>query len=273
MIVADNISFAYKKRSKLYQDLNLKLDNDNIIGLFGKNGAGKTTLLKLFTGLLAPNKGILTINNFNPFKREPDFLKEIFFITEEIYIPNITIKKYITLYATFYEKFDKEKMQKILTEFELHENEKLGSISYGQKKKFLIGFALSTNCNYLFLDEPTNGLDIPSKSVFRKVLINSISQEQIVIISTHQVKDIETIIDKVVIVDSGKIAMNKHIFEISENFEFKHLKNIEEEENILYKEKKIGGYKAILKNSNSSETNVDLELLFNAVVNNKTINF
>lgn len=272
MIQAEEITFNYKKEP-LFKELTLTLECSNIIGLFGKNGAGKTTLLKLITGLLKPKKGNILLGNYIPFQRYPDFLQQIYFISEETYQPNLSLKKYIKLYAPFYPNFSIDKMYKILGEFELKHTDRLQQISFGQKKKFLIAFALSTNCKYLFLDEPTNGLDIPSKSIFRKVLVNSISTEQLVIISTHQVKDIETIIDKVVIIDNGKIALNKNIFEISEDFEFKHLKNIEDEENILYKEKKIGGYKAILKNSNSSETDVDLELLFNAVVNNKNINF
>lgn len=272
MISAENITFNYKKEP-LFKDLHLNLEFGNIIGLLGKNGAGKTTLLKLITGLLAPDKGKVNVNNFIPFQRYPDFLKDIYFVSEETYQPNLSLKKYIKLYAPFYSNFDKNKMQRILEEFELKDTEKLLQISFGQKKKFMIAFALSTNCKYLILDEPTNGLDIPSKSIFRKVLVNSVDENQLVIISTHQVKDIETIIDKVVILHSGKIALNNDIYEISENFEFKHFKNIEDKKNILYYEKKIGGYKAILKNSNSSETNVDLELLFNAVVGNRNLNF
>jgi ABC-2 type transport system ATP-binding protein len=272
VISAENITFNYKKEP-LFKDLHLNLEFGNIIGLLGKNGAGKTTLLKLITGLLAPDKGKVNVNNFIPFQRYPDFLKDIYFVSEETYQPNLSLKKYIKLYAPFYSNFDKNKMQRILEEFELKDTEKLLQISFGQKKKFMIAFALSTNCKYLILDEPTNGLDIPSKSIFRKVLVNSVDENQLVIISTHQVKDIETIIDKVVILHSGKIALNNDIYEISENFEFKHFKNIEDKKNILYYEKKIGGYKAILKNSNSSETNVDLELLFNAVVGNRNLNF
>ena len=258
---------------KAVDSLNFYLDRNELHVVIGPNGAGKTTLLKLITGLLAPDKGKVNVNNFIPFQRYPDFLKDIYFVSEETYQPNLSLKKYIKLYAPFYSNFDKNKMQRILEEFELKDTEKLLQISFGQKKKFMIAFALSTNCKYLILDEPTNGLDIPSKSIFRKVLVNSVDENQLVIISTHQVKDIETIIDKVVILHSGKIALNNDIYEISENFEFKHFKNIEDKKNILYYEKKIGGYKAILKNSNSSETNVDLELLFNAVVGNRNLNF
>ncbi len=88
----------------------------------------------------------------------------------------------------------------------------LNGLSHGQRKKFLIAFALSTNCSLLILDEPTNGLDIPSKSLFRKILVSSVAEEQLVLISTHQVKDIETIIDTIVVLDEGKIMYNETVF-------------------------------------------------------------
>jgi ABC-2 type transport system ATP-binding protein len=273
MIQAKNIAFGYKKQTDLFTNLNLDLECGNIVGLFGKNGAGKTTLLRLISGLLEPNKGVLRVDELSPFKRSPEFLNEVIFILEEMDVPSITIKRYIKLYAVFYKKFDFEKMNQILSEFELNENSNLGKISFGQKKKFMIAFALSTNCKYLFLDEPTNGLDIPSKSIFRKVLVNSIHDNQLVLISTHQVKDIETLIDRVLILDNGAIIFNQNIESISKTIQFKNMHTISDNDTILYKEKCIEGYKAILSVTDNEETKIDLELLFNAIVNNTKITF
>lgn len=272
MVCAKEIVFNYKNKP-LFKDLNLNLECGNIIGLFGKNGAGKTTLLKLITGLLNPNEGSFNIDNFKPYNRYPDFLEEIHFVSEEIYQPNLTLKKYIKLYAPFYKNFDASKMQRILEEFELKESYKLQQISFGQKKKFVIAFALSTNCKYLFLDEPTNGLDIPSKSIFRKVLVNSVDENQLVMISTHQVKDIENLIDDIVILDNGKIALHKDINSISKKIQFKSVTNTNNYEDIIYKEKSLEGYKVMLPMKGNTETKIDLELLFNAVVNDTNINF
>ena len=271
MICAKEITFNYKNKS-LFKDLNLNLECGNIIGLFGKNGAGKTSLLKLITGLLKPNEGSFNIDNFTPFDRFPDYLKEIYFVSEEMYHPNLSLKKYIKLYAPFYKNFDESKMQRILDEFELKDSTKLQQISFGQKKKFMIAFALSTNCKYLFLDEPTNGLDIPSKSIFRKVLVNSVDENQLVIISTHQVKDIENLIDEIVILNNGKITLHKDIDSISKKIQFKNIVNINDYEDIIYKEKSLEGYKVMLPVKNNIETKIDLELLFNAVVSNTNMN-
>lgn len=162
-------------------------------------------------------------------------------------------------------------MEHILEEFELEKDYKLNQISFGQKKKFLNAFALATNCKLLLLDEPTNGLDIPSKSIFRKVLVNSIEDDQLVIISTHQVKDIESVIDKIIIIDEGKIVFQNDSFTIPEKLQFKTFVSISDSHEVLYYEKCPGGYKVILPASVGEETDVDIELLFNAVINKTTL--
>lgn len=159
-------------------------------------------------------------------------------------------------------------MERILKEFELKATDKLNEISHGQQKKFMIAFALATNSKLLLLDEPTNGLDIPSKSIFRKVLVNSVNEDQLVIISTHQVKDIETIIDNIVILEEGKVVFEKDIYSITEKLEFQKISSISDKSEVLYAEKCPGGYKAIVPATTTSETELDIELLFNAICNN-----
>ncbi|HQF49000.1 MAG TPA: ABC transporter ATP-binding protein, partial [Flavobacterium alvei] len=206
MITIQNLTFKYKKQDALFTDLSFEQQNGNIVGLLGKNGAGKSTLLQLISGLLKPQKGELSINGYKPFDRNPNFLADIYMVSEEFSFPSINIEVYIKATAPLYPKFDYGKMNNILKEFELDAKKNLNKLSHGQRKKFLIAFALATNCSLLILDEPTNGLDIPSKSLFRKILVSSVSDEQLVLISTHQVKDIETIIDKIVVLDEGKIV-------------------------------------------------------------------
>ncbi|GAA3648910.1 ATP-binding cassette domain-containing protein [Flavivirga jejuensis] len=271
MIYINDLVFNYDKQKSLFNNLSLELESGQIVGLFGKNGSGKSTFLKLISGLINPRSGVVKLNGDNPFKRLPSLMEDVYLVSEDLYIPDISIKKYIDAYAFFYKKFDLEKMHKIMKDFALQETDYLHKISYGQKKKFLIAFALSTNCQFLLLDEPTNGIDITSKSIFRKVLINSITDHQMVIISTHQVRDIETIIDRILILDDGNNVFNYHVNDISEHLKFERLADISNKKNIVFYEKELGAYKVISPVDNSEETDIDLELLFNAIISKAQI--
>lgn len=271
MIDIQNLSFAYNKQRALLIDLSFDLQNGSIVGLLGKNGAGKSTLLQLISGLLKPQLGQITINGLKPFERLPDFLADIYMVPEEFSFPQITIGLYIKATAPLYPKFDYEKMTTILEEFELDTKNNLNKISHGQRKKFLIAFALSTNCGLLILDEPTNGLDIPSKKLFRKILVRSVSDQQLVLISTHQVKDIETIIDKIMVLHEGKMIFNQSVFDISQQWQFKNVASLLGIEPPIYKEKYAGGYKIITQATTTEETEIDIELLFNALINHTNL--
>lgn len=271
MINIQHLTFRYKKQEALFTDLSFQQRNGSIVGLLGKNGAGKSTLLQLISGLLQPQMGELSINGFKPFNRLPDFLADIYMVSEEFSFPSITIGIYIKATAPLYPKFDYVKMSSILQEFELDPKKNLNGLSHGQRKKFLIAFALSTNCSLLILDEPTNGLDIPSKSLFRKILVSSVSEEQLVLISTHQVKDIETIIDKIVVLDQGKIVYNETVFDISQQWQFKTVASLSGIETPIYQEKCLGGHRIIVPANSIEETEIDIELLFNAIINKVTL--
>lgn len=267
MIKIKQLNFRYKKQDALFTDLSFELIKGNIVGLLGKNGAGKSTLLKLISGLLKKQAGELTVNDYSPFERLPIFLADLYMVPEEFSFPSITIELYIKATAPLYPKFDYEKLNRILQEFELDIKKNLNRLSHGQRKKFLIAFALSTNCSLLILDEPTNGLDIPSKSLFRKILVSSVSEEQVVLISTHQIKDIDTIIDTIVVLDEGKIVYNESVFAISQQLQFKTVTSISTTESPIYQEKCLGGYRIITEDNQQEETEIDIELLFNAIIN------
>jgi ABC-2 type transport system ATP-binding protein len=271
MVKIQNLTFRYKKQDALFTDLSFEQQNGSIVGLLGKNGAGKSTLLQLISGLLQPQSGKLDINGFKPFDRLPDFLADIYMVSEEFSFPSITIAVYIKATAPLYPKFDYVKMNNILQEFELDPKKNLNSLSHGQRKKFLIAFALSTNCSLLILDEPTNGLDIPSKSLFRKILVSSVSEKQLVLISTHQVKDIETIIDKIVVLDEGKMVYNETVLDISQQWQFKTVASLSGIETPVYQERCLGGHRIIIPANSDEETEIDIELLFNAVINKVTL--
>lgn len=272
MIFIQQLTFHYQKQQALFSDLSFQQENGSITGLLGKNGAGKSTLLKLMAGLLKPQQGFLTINNYHPFDRHSDFLSDVFMVPEEFSFPSISMTSYIKATAPLYPKFGYEKMDQLLKEFELQSSKNINKLSHGQRKKFLIAFALATNCRLLILDEPTNGLDIPSKSLFRKVLVSSVTDEQLVMISTHQVKDIETIIDKIVMIDNGEIVFNEEMMNISQKWQFRTVASLAEVNDLIYNEKCPGGYRVLTKAFDDEESDIDIELLFNAIVNKASLN-
>jgi len=272
MINIQQLTFHYKKQQALFSELAFEQENGSITGLLGKNGAGKSTLLKLMAGLLKPQTGQLTINGFEPFDRHPDFLSDVFMVPEEFSFPPVSIDCYVKATAPLYPNFGQEKMDQILKEFELDPKKNINRMSHGQRKKFLIAFALATNCRLLILDEPTNGLDIPSKSLFRKILVSSVTDEQLVLISTHQVKDIETIIDKIVMLDEGEIVFNEDLNSISQKWQFNTTSSLSGVEDSIYHEKCPGGYRIIGAATGNDETEIDIELLFNAIVNKAPLN-
>jgi ABC-2 type transport system ATP-binding protein len=269
MITINNLLYGYSKKNLIYEDLTLHLKPGRITGLLGLNGAGKTTLLKLISGLSFPLSGDISINNNTPKKRKVSFLSDIYFVAEEFYLPSISIKDYILANSVFYPNFDKEKIENTLIVFGLNTSSILTKLSHGQRKKFMIAFAISTQCKLLILDEPTNGLDIPSKTQFRKIIAGSLSEDQLILISTHQVKDIETIIDTILILDQSIIVFNQTIEAISEKLAFEAVSNTDDE-NILYSESIPSGYKTIKPVDNFS-TDIDIELLFNAIISGQKL--
>lgn len=267
MITIKNLDFGYKK-TKLFKDLSLDLKHGSIYGLLGKNGAGKTTFLKILAGLIFPESGEISVLGFTPSERNPDFLKEIFFLPEEYTLPGIKPGEFKKIYAPFYPDFDDEEFFKLISEFDLPEDSKLSALSYGQKKKFLLSFGIASNSRILLLDEPTNGLDIPTKTRFRKIVASSQSKERIIIISTHQVRDVENLIDPVIILDDGSIIFNETMDRVTDVLSVKKISTLSDETDILYSENEIDGYKVVVKNRESDQNVIDFEILFNTVITN-----
>lgn len=135
------------------------------------------------------------------------FLKDLFFIPEECYLPNLTIQQFIQLYAPYYPNFDKAQFQAYMHTFGLENSRQLHSLSFGQKKKIIIGFALATNTKVLLMDEPTNGLDIPTKVTFRNMMNEAFKPNRMVIISSHQVRDLDELITALIILDQGEVLL------------------------------------------------------------------
>jgi ABC-2 type transport system ATP-binding protein len=268
MIEIENLSFGYKRKKLLYKNLNLKLGAGSIYGLLGKNGAGKSTLLKNFIGLLFPKVGSISVNGFTPKKRWPSFLETIYFIPEEVYVPALTIEGYKNLFSPFYPTFNEEQFYDYLEQLDVKDKGKLNSLSFGQQKKFIIAFALACNTRVLLLDEPTNGLDIPSKIKFRKLIASIFTDDKIIFISTHQIRDLDNLIDRVIIVDNGELLLNESIKEISDKLCFKSVSELPEMGKVLYAEDSLKGHAVVMENTKHEDSKVNLEHLFNAITEN-----
>ncbi|UCG00215.1 MAG: ABC transporter ATP-binding protein [Spirochaetaceae bacterium] len=260
-----SLSFGYTKE-RLFSNLDLSLHGGNIYGLLGKNGAGKTTLLKLISGLRFPESGECRVLGLQPQHRPAALLEDIYFLPEEFYTPPISGELYRQIYAPFYPRFSVEAFQEYLKEFDLPPRKKLSEMSYGQKKKFLLAFALATRCRLVLLDEPTNGLDIPSKSQFRKLLARAGAEDRIILISTHQVRDMENLIDPVIILDEGRIIFQQPMHEVIRRLQVEIEAEQPSGDGVLYAEKALGGYVVVRKNTGGEETQLDLETLFNTVI-------
>jgi len=267
MIQIENLNFRYKRRPVLFDGLSLSLDGGHIYGLLGRNGAGKTSLLKIAMGMLFPKGGSCRVLEHESCKRQPAMLADMMFVPEEFYAPDMTIRRYVSLYAPFYPAFSREQFQAYMSEMEMTDDEHFSSYSLGQKKKAVLAFALAANTRVLLLDEPANGLDIPSKAQFRRMLASVATDDRCIVISTHQVRDIENLIDNVVILDNGQITLNRSIEEITAKILFRTVTDLSGQE--LYSESSIAGYQAMLPNAGSEATQVDMELLFNAMIVNR----
>jgi ABC-type multidrug transport system, ATPase component len=266
MIKINNLDFAYKN-TQVFRRISLEFEKGNIYGLLGENGVGKTTLLKLICGLQKPQHGSVIVDGFTPSMREPEFLQNVYFLPEEVITEDTTPEKFIQKTGVFYPRYDYELFNQLMKELEVDLSKKFNELSHGQKKKALLACAMSLQTDYLFLDEPTNGLDIPSKALFRKVISQYCSDETTVIISTHQVKDVENLIDPIVILDKDDVLLNASFSKITEKIFFEY--GPERLDNAYYTEMLPGGYINVMRNVNNEESNVNIEALFNAVMKNK----
>lgn len=217
MISIQNVKFGYRSHQNVLDDFSLDFGQSGIYGLLGKNGTGKSTLLYLMMGLLRPQKGSVSIDGVSATLRRPEVLSEMFLVPEEYDLPRISLRKYVKSIKPFYPRFSDELLEKSLANFEMTSDVNLGSLSMGQKKKIYMSVALAANTRYLLMDEPTNGLDILSKSQFRKAVIESMTDDKTVVISTHQVHDVERLLDHICIIERNRVLLNEPLVENEES--------------------------------------------------------
>jgi ABC-2 type transport system ATP-binding protein len=277
MLHIHGVRFAYPRKKPLFDDLAFQVSSGEVIGLLGKNGAGKTSLLKIGTGLLFPQSGDVELFDGPAFSRRPEALARIAYVPEQFEVPSVHLKDYVAYQSGYFPRFDGELMEHYLQRFEIVGNEMLTKLSFGQQKKILLAFALAGMAELVILDEPTNGLDIPSKQVFRQLVAEASDDRRAFIISTHQVRDVENLIDPIVILDGGRVVFQADLAEIQENFEMRRFESEMDalEAGALAADTRLGSSLAFLprgrtggshKSGESVGDSIDLELLFQAAV-------
>lgn len=270
MLTITNLSFSYSRKYKLIENFSMQLDKGTVCGLLGKNGAGKSTLIYLICGLLRPKSGVIDFEGYLPFDRKTGFLNDIFLVPEEFTLPNVTLEQYVQVNAPFYPAFDIKQMEHYLNIFELTPELHLGKLSMGQKKKAFISFAMACNTSLLILDEPTNGLDITAKRSFRKAVAECMTDEKSILISTHQVYDVDKVLDHVIITDRQGVLLNASMIDIAEKYKFNFTTDRRRASEALLSLEVPGGYNIVEPLTDpADETEVNLETLFELVQKNR----
>ena len=269
MIDIQNISFGYShKKAKVFDGFSLQLEQNCIYGLLGENGIGKSTLLYLMMGLLHPQEGSIRVDGMEARARKAEMLASMYIVPETFELPKMRFVDYVETYRPFYENFSMEVLEQCMGEFQLPLTCNIQDLSMGEKKKVLMSFALACNTRYLLMDEPTNGLDVPSKRQFRKVIAANMNEERTIIIATHQLHDVEQLIDHVLVLKDSQLLLNKSIAELSDKYSFGVLPLGLPSGDIMYSERNVQGDMGIwLRQPDEAETSVELEMLFNAAVN------
>ena len=268
MIRIKDLEFAYSG-NPILKDISMDLKEGCIYGLLGENGVGKTTLLTLLCGLKKAQKGTIDIDGYNPYDRQPSFLSEQYYLSDEVAAMNMTAAGYAVTYGKFWVNFDMNKFLELMEIFGNDPHQMMDNISFGQLKKTYIAFALACNTKYLFMDEPTNGLDIPSKSQFRKAMTRYTREDAVIVISTHQVRDLENLIDPIIILERRNVLLNASIAEISDKLYFDY--GSEKHPDALYSEMIPGSNIQVILNQSGEESKVNIEALFNTVHQNREL--
>lgn len=268
MIEIKDLAFSYGKTPVL-KSITTTLEEGRIYGLLGENGVGKTTLLTLLCGLKKVCSGSITTDGENPFDRTPTLLQNQFYLPDEVLPVSMKAECFAKERGAFWPDYDHSKFLEIMKEFENDPAKKMNQMSAGQLKKTYISLALACGCKYIFMDEPTNGLDIPSKTQFRSAIMKYTSDDSTIVISTHQVRDLENIIDPIIILDRQDVLLNASVEEITSKLYFDYGTQLHPES--LYSEQLPGGFIQVYPNTTGEDSKINVEALFNAVHKNKEL--
>ena len=262
MISITSLNYAYSKKKKILTDISCTLRPGHIYGLLGLNGEGKTTLIKLMAAMLLPNSGQICFGTLQSNKRSAEYFNEVFFLPDSSKLPDLPIEKFGSLYGLFYSRYNHEEYIDYLKAFNIPIENGLSALSLGQQRKVHIAFALACNCSVLLMDEPTNGLDIPSKTIFRKLISKSMNEQKLYVISSHQIRDIDQLLDALLILHQRKLIVNSSLQQLAQSYKIST--ELQPQEEVIYTEHVFEGHKHLVKSTSNEENPVDIEFLFNA---------
>ena len=205
LIEIKNLNKCYGKKQAL-NNIDLTIESGKIYGLLGPNGSGKTTLIKIINDLLTPTSGEVLVKGEKPGVESK---KIISYLPERTYLNmNFKVKELLDYFEDFYENFDRKKAQTLLKKLNISEEDKLKTMSKGTKEKVQLILVMSRKADLYILDEPIGGVDPASRDYILETIISNFDEKSSMIISTHLIQDIETILDNVIFINHGKITLN-----------------------------------------------------------------
>lgn len=261
MISFNQLGFRYRLGSQVFRDLSMTLSPGHVYGVLGENGVGKSTLMKLASGVLIPTVGSVTIDGREASLREEATMAKIIYLPEEFSLPALSLDEFRKVTASFYPSFSDESFEECCRVLDVVRDRRLDKLSMGQRKRAYLAFAFACRAEWLLLDEPTNGLDVAAKEAFRRLVARYVDEGQSIIISTHSVREIDSLIDHLIILDRKGIVLDASIGEIGSLLRFGRCSA---EEESLYSESTLAGTSGVVVNTTDEESPVDIEMLFMA---------
>lgn len=264
MIEIRNLKFSYstlKSRTEVFDSLSMMIPTGEIVGLLGRNGTGKSTLLNLLAGLLDADAGTIAVEGVDVTQRGTALYTSLMIVPEEFGLPQLTLDRFVKVTAPFYPNYDEARFADCCSRFEVNRAVRLDRMSMGQRKKAYLAFALACNTPVLLLDEPTNGLDIPARQALRQMLAEQVNDERTIVISTHAARDIENLVDRLVILEPHRMVLNESIATLSTLF---GVGVVPAGVKPLYSEPSVAGVRGVWVAEGDEESRMDMEMMFNA---------
>jgi len=232
LIQAEHLHFSWgltgsTAGSDWFRDLNLSLQGGHLYGLLGRNGAGKTTLIKLLCGLLHPTAGVARYVPLDAVmgERKPEALTEVVFVAESSELPPLPVERFGHYAGALYPRYEHARYLDILRALEVPSHARMQTLSFGQRRKAHIAFALATDARLVFLDEPTNGLDIAAQILLRKLLIAQLAPHRSFVVSTHHVREFENVLDEIIVLDCGRVLAHERMDTLQAQVDYSDLEN------------------------------------------------
>lgn len=261
MVILDKIQFSYTKGFPALTNVSARIE-PGIHLLAGENGAGKTTLLRMMAGVITPQSGSCTVYGSDPGCDVPSKRGKTFFVEDNMEFPGKCIHDFAKMHSRFYPSFSPKLLNENLKAFGMSGFEPMKNLSYGNKKKTQIAYALALGVDLLLLDEPTNGLDIESKAILKSILARSVADHQTIIIATHTVSELENLFDGSVIMQGSNLLFAGLEEEVLSRLAFTVTSTPLSK--ALYAETNLGKYLNV-SSADGEETRVDWRLLYSAL--------